>query len=56
MKVRTILFIGCWSLLARLQVHAQAEKVAVFEEFGQPEGIYFGNGTAGVYCDGPGGK
>ena len=43
MKVKIILFITCCSLLALLQVHGQAEKVAVFEEFGQPEGIYFGN-------------
>ncbi|NIM15342.1 MAG: hypothetical protein GTO45_25475 [Candidatus Aminicenantes bacterium] len=44
MKVKIILFIGCWSLLALLPVRAQAEKVAVFEEFGQPESISFGNG------------
>lgn len=43
MKVKIIFFIACWGLLALLQVQGQAEKVAVFEEFGQPEGIYFGN-------------
>lgn len=44
MKVKIILFTACWSLLTLLPVQAQAEKVAVFEDFGQPEGIYFGNG------------
>jgi len=48
MKVKIILFTACWSLLALLQVQVQAqvqaEKVAVFEEFGQPENINFGNG------------
>ena len=44
MKVKIILFTACWSLLTLLPVQAQAEKVAVFEDFGQPESIYFGNG------------
>jgi hypothetical protein len=49
MKVKIILFTACWCLLALLQAQAQAQKVAVFEEFGQPEGIYFGNGYIYVH-------
>jgi hypothetical protein len=42
MKLKIGVFIACWGLLSLLPV--QAEKVAVFEEFGQPESMVIGNG------------
>jgi hypothetical protein len=42
MKVKVILFLTCWGLLTLL--YLPAKKVAVFDEFGQPGGIYVGNG------------
>ncbi len=42
MKRKVIFFIIFWGILSLL--HLQAEKVAVFEEFGQPESINIGNG------------
>ena len=41
MKLKIVFFIICWGLLSLL--HLQAENVAVFEEFGQPGGIFIGN-------------
>ncbi len=42
MKLKIILFITCWGLFSLLNL--QAQKVAVFKEFGQPGSINIGNG------------
>jgi len=42
MKFKVVLFITCWAFLSLLDI--QAKKVAVLEEFGQPEGLNIGNG------------
>lgn len=42
MKLKIILFTACLSLLSLLPL--SAKKVAVFDEFGQPEGMVIGNG------------
>ncbi len=42
MKCKVIFFITVWGILSLL--HVQGEKVAAFEEFGQPASIAIGNG------------
>ena len=47
MKHKIILFIIFWGMLSLF--HVQAEKVAVFEAFGRPEGINIGNGCIYIH-------